>query len=263
MAMFAGKTVCITGAASGLGRGTAVAFAREGANVVVADVAEAGGQETVAMIKKDGGTAVFQRTDVRKAGDAEAMVRLAVQQFGRLDCAFNNAGIAPAASHEDFRDGVRPLLQTADHSELQWDEIQNVNLKGVFLCMKYELQQMLVQGGGRIVNTSSIAALRGAYGGSAYNAAKAGVSMLTKTAAREYGGRGVRVNAVCPGFMDTPMVHKRGRSPEELRADKAKQTPVGRMGQPEDIAQAVLWLCSDQASYVNGHLLVVDGGVIA
>ena len=263
MALFTGKTVCITGAGSGLGRGTALAFAREGANVIVADIVEAGGQETVAMIKKGGGTAVFQRTDVRKAGDAEAMVRLAVQQFGRLDCAFNNAGIAPVASSPQPGTGLRSVLQTADHSEADWDNILSVNLKGVFLCMKYELQQMLAQGGGQIVNTSSIAALQGAYGGSSYNAAKAGVSMLTKTAAREYGGRGVRVNAVCPGFMDTPMVHQRGRPPEELRADKARQTPVGRMGLPDDIASAVLWLCSDQASYVNGHLLVVDGGVIA
>lgn len=250
----AGKVAVVTGGSSGIGRATAQIFAREGAKVVVADVGVEGGAETVRLINGSGGEATFVQTDVAQPADAEAMVKKAVEIYGRLDCAFNNAGI----------EGV--VQPTVDYGEADWDRVISINLTGVWLCMKYELQQMLTQGSGAIVNTASIAGLVGLPGFSAYVAAKHGVNGLTKTAALEYAKSGIRVNAVCPGPVQTPLVDKVLAAQPELgdqiiKAIEARE-PVGRMGQPEEIAEAVVWLCSDAASFVTGTAMSVDGGFV-
>ncbi|HSM93586.1 MAG TPA: SDR family oxidoreductase [Anaeromyxobacteraceae bacterium] len=245
------RVALVTGAASGIGRQSALAFAREGAAVAVVDVTEGAGNETVALIQKAGGTARFFRCDVSKAADVEKLVKDVVAAFGRLDCAHNNAGI----------EGKQAL--TADASEEVWDRTIAVNLKGVFLCMKYEIPQMLKQGGGAIVNTASVAGLVGFVGLPAYNASKGGVIQLTRTAALEYAKQGIRVNAVCPGVIKTPMVDRfTGGKPEAEAAFTAGE-PVGRMGRPEEIATAVVWLCTDDASFVTGIPMPVDGGWVA
>jgi NAD(P)-dependent dehydrogenase (short-subunit alcohol dehydrogenase family) len=248
---FVGKVALVTGASTGIGRATALTFAREGARVVVSDVNAEGAEETVGMIKGAGGEAIFIHADVSQPGHVEALVSKTVETYGRLDAAHNNAGI----------EGIR--VPTAEFPEDEWDRVIATNLKGVWLTMKYEIQQMLEQGGGAIVNTSSIAGLIGMKGSTAYGAAKHGVIGLTKVAALEYATQGIRVNAVCPGAVASPMTDRlMGREPGRREMYLAMQ-PVGRFGTPDEIAQAVVWLCSDAASFVTGHAMPVDGGYVA
>ena len=245
------KVALVTGASSGIGRATALVFAREGAKVVAADLNVVDGQETVQLVKAAGGEAVFVETDVSQADSVEAMVQTALDTYGRLDCAHNNAGV----------EGV--LSRTAEQTEQDWEPVIRINLKGVWLCMKYELPHMLQQGSGAIVNTASGAGLIGVKRMAAYVASKHGVIGLTKTAALEYAKSGVRVNAVCPGVIQTAMVERvSGRRPDVLEKMIAAE-PIGRSGQPEEIAESVVWLCSDAASFVTGHAMAVDGGAVA
>ncbi len=248
---FEGKVALVTGASSGIGRATALAFAREGARVCVADVNEEGGRQTVKLIEKEGGTAFFVKCDVSKASDVKATVDAVVKKFGRLDFAFNNAGVEG-----------KPAL-TADCSEENWGKTLDVNLKGVWLCMKNEIPVMVKQGGGVIVNVSSVAGLVGFPGMPAYVASKHGILGLTKTAALEYAKANVRVNAVCPGAIRTPMLERFTAGNPEAEKQITATIPMARVGKPEEIAGAVLWLCSQKASYVTGHALVVDGGMTA
>src|SRR5712691_1793151 len=247
-----GKVALVTGGASGIGRATALTFAREGAKLVIADMNEEGGQQTVHMITEQGGEAIFVTTDVSKAIEVQALISQTVATYGRLDCAHNNAGIASG--------GQRAF--TADYPEERWHQVIAVNLTGVWLCMKYELAQMLTQGGGAIVNTASVAGLVGLPYASAYVASKHGVVGLTKTAALEYAKQGIRVNCVCPGYIQTPMTAPGMEDPERMALMLASE-PVGRMGHPEEVAEAVVWLCSDAASFVTGHTMTVDGGYVA
>jgi NAD(P)-dependent dehydrogenase (short-subunit alcohol dehydrogenase family) len=245
------KVALVTGASSGIGRATALSFAREGAKVVVADMNVIGGEETVEMVKAAGSDAFFVETDVSQAASVEAMISKTVETYGRLDYAHNNAGV----------EGV--LTRTAEQTEEDWDPVIRINLKGVWLCMKYEIPQMLQQGAGAIVNTASGAGLIGVKRMAAYVASKHGVVGLTKTAALEYAKAGIRVNAVCPGVIQTPMVARvSGNRPDVLDKMIAAE-PIGRSGQPEEIAEAVVWLCSDAASFVTGHAMAVDGGAVA
>ena len=248
-----GKVALVTGGASGIGRATALTFAREGAKVVIADMNEDGGQQTVHLITEKGGEAIFVRTDVSKAVEVQALISQAVATYGQLDCAHNNAGI-----------GSRPRAPLHECPEETWDRVLAINLTGVWLCMKYEILQMLTQGSGTIVNTASIMGLVGSWSGTAaYNASKHGVVGLTKTAALEYATAGIRVNAVCPGYIQTPLIEEALTSNPALEAQIVTRHPVGRMGQPEEIAEAVVWLCSDAASFVTGHTMTVDGGYVA
>jgi NAD(P)-dependent dehydrogenase (short-subunit alcohol dehydrogenase family) len=249
--LVAGKVALVTGASSGIGRATALAFAREGAKVVVADVTVEGGEETVVQVKKAGGEAIFVKTDVSKAVEVEALVAKAVATYGRLDCAYNNAGIAGKAK------------TVVDDTEDNWDRILAINLKGVWLCMKYEIAHMLKQGGGAIVNTASGAGLIGVRRGGAYVASKHGVVGLTKTAALEYAKAGIRVNCVCPGPIDTPMLQGIGGSNQVVIGRMVAAQPGGRLGKPAEIAEAAVWLCSDAASFVTGLPMPVDGGYTA
>jgi NAD(P)-dependent dehydrogenase (short-subunit alcohol dehydrogenase family) len=246
-----GKAALVTGASSGIGRAAALAMAREGARVMAADMTEAAGNETVELIRKAGGEAQFIMINVAKADEAAAMVTAAVKAFGRLDCAFNNAGVSGK------------IARTADDTEENFDRIMAVNLRGVWLCMKYEIQQMLRQGGGAIVNTASAAGLVGSHGMPAYTASKHGVIGLTKTAALEYARAKIRVNAVCPGVIDTAMVAGMVSGHPRLRDILVSVEPVARMGQPGEIGEAVTWLLSDYASFVTGCALPVDGGMTA
>ena len=246
-----GKVALVTGAGSGIGKASAVTIAKEGAKVVVSDVVTDSGEETVRIIEDAGGEAIFVNADVSVADEVEALVKVAVETYGRLDCAHNNAGI------------VGPVANTHEYPEEAWDDVIRVNLKGVWLCMKYEIAQMLRQGGGSIVSTSSAAGLVGHPWQTAYVASKHGVNGLTKVAALENAKLGIRVNAVCPGIVRTPRI-------ERYIADKPgwiegfiEQEPVGRLGESEEIAEAVVWLCSDAASFVTGHLMQVDGGFVA
>jgi NAD(P)-dependent dehydrogenase (short-subunit alcohol dehydrogenase family) len=249
--MLAGKVVLVTGGGSGIGRASALALAREGAEVVVTDVVEAGGNETLRLIEEAGGKGLFIRGDVADATDVERLIGAVEAQYGRLDCAHNNAGI----------EGIQ--APTAECTEENWDRVLRVNLKGTWLCMKYEIPLMLKQHRGSIVNTASVAGLVGFPNIVAYNASKGGVIQLTKTAALEYAMEGIRVNAVCPGVIRTPMVERfLGGSAEAEKAFVAME-PVGRMGTPEEIAEAVVWLCSDASSFVTGDALPVDGGLVA
>jgi NAD(P)-dependent dehydrogenase (short-subunit alcohol dehydrogenase family) len=246
---FTGKVAFVTGAASGIGRAAALAFAREGARVVVADVSEKGNQETARLLEGQGGRALAVRCDVTRAEDVQAGLARAVEAFGRLDFAFNNAGIEP-----------RKSAPTAEYEEEEWDRIFAVNLRGVFLCMKHEIPLILKQGGGAIVNTSSGAGIIGIKGSPAYTAAKHGVIGLTKAAALDYAARNLRINAVCPGYIETPMMERFTGGTAEGRAKVIAEEPAGRMGKPEEIAAAVVWLCSDLAAFVVGHAMVIDGG---
>jgi NAD(P)-dependent dehydrogenase (short-subunit alcohol dehydrogenase family) len=247
-----GKVALVTGGASGIGRATALTFAREGAKLIIADMNEDGGHQTVHMVKENGGDATFVRTDVSKAVEVQALISKAVETYGRLDCAHNNAGISGAGIGGDLR------VLTAEYPEERWHQVLAVNLTGVWLCMKYEIPQMLHQGGGSIVNTASVAGLVGSVGLSAYVASKHGVVGLTKTAALEYARQGIRVNCVCPGVIQTPMTESALRDPA-LQAQITAR-PMGRVGAPEEVAEAVVWLCSDAASFVTGHTMTVDGG---
>jgi NAD(P)-dependent dehydrogenase (short-subunit alcohol dehydrogenase family) len=249
---FAGKVVLVTGAAAGIGRAAALAFGRAGASVVVADTSVDGGHATAAMIVEAGGKALFVQANVMRAAEVEALVDKAVAYYGRLDCAFNNAGI----------EEENQLL--AEGEEAQFDRIMGVNVKGVWMCMKYELRQMVKQGGGVIVNNSSVAGLVGSPSRAIYTASKHAVVGLTKTAAVEYARANIRVNSLCPGAVKTPMlVRALGR--EEAIAEKKLRAahPMGRFAEPVEIANAALWLCSEQSSFVTGHQLAVDGGLTA
>jgi NAD(P)-dependent dehydrogenase (short-subunit alcohol dehydrogenase family) len=245
---FDGKVAFVTGGANGIGRAAALAFARKGANVVVADVSEQNNQDTARMIQELGGHALAVRCDVSRAEDVQRALNATIETFGRLDFAFNNAGIEYTAK------------PAADITEEEWDRIVDIDLRGVFLCMKYEIPLILKQGGGAIVNTSSGAGVKGFKGGAAYVAAKHGVVGLTKSAALDYAPSNIRINAVCPGIIDTPMMDRFSGGTAEGRQAVIGQEPVGRMGKPEEIAATVVWLCSDAASFVVGHAMIVDGG---
>ncbi len=247
-----GKTALVTGGGSGIGRAASLVYAREGARVVVADVNVEGGEETVQQIKEAGGDAILVHADVAKPKDTQAMVDKAVEAFGSLDCAFNNAGISG-----------RERWLTAEYPEEEWDRVTSINLKGVWLCMKAEIPQMLKQGGGAIVNTASVAGLVGIRGTAAYIASKHGVTGLTKAAALEYAAQGIRVNSVCPGYIHTPLVQGIFDTVEGYEDQVKSRHPVGRLGEPSEIAEAVLWLSSDAASFVTGHNMPVDGGYVA
>ena len=247
-----GKVALVTGGSSGIGRASALLFAREGAKVVVADVAVEKGEETVRIIQDTGGEATFVRANVSRATEVEALIGKVVETYGQLDCAYNNAGVAGSIS--------APMHE---YPEEDWDHVMNINLKGVWLCMKYEIPQMLKQGSGAIVNTSSLAGLVGIRGAPAYAASKHGVAGLTKVAALQYAESGIRVNAVCPGYIDTPLVEGIFARNPKARAQAIAMEPVGRLGKPSEVAEAVVWLCSDAASFVTGHTMSVDGGYVA
>jgi len=246
-----GKVGLVTGATSGIGRETAVLFARAGAKVVVAGRREVEGEETVNLVRAAGGDGLFVRTDVAKASEVDALIQKAVERFGRLDVAFNNAGI----------EGVWcPIVR---QSEEDFDRTININLKGVWLCLKYEIRQMLKQGGGgAIVNTASTYSFIGSVGAAAYSASKYGVLGLTKAAALETARSGIRVNAVCPAAIDTPMAERLFGAPK-VHEHAVRCHPIGRFGTPREIAEAVVWMCSDRASFMTGQSLVLDGGFLA
>jgi len=246
---FEGKAAFVTGGASGIGRAAALAFARAGASVAVADVGEQANQETARLIEQEGGRALAVRCDVTRGDDVKAALQMTAEAFGRLDFAFNNAGIEP-----------KKPAPTADYDEEEWNRIIEIDLRGVFLCMKHEIPLMLKAGGGAIVNTSSGAGVIGIKGSPAYTAAKHAVIGLTRAAALDYAAQNIRVNAVCPGYIDTPMMGRFTGGTPEGRAQVVSEKPIGRMGRPEEIANTVLWLCSDGAGFVVGHALVADGG---
>jgi NAD(P)-dependent dehydrogenase (short-subunit alcohol dehydrogenase family) len=248
MSKFEGKVSVVTGAGSGIGRATALAFAREGASVAFADILEQDNQETARMIMDLGGHALAITCDVARNDDVRRALDETVKTFGRLDFAFNNAGIEYA------------FKPAAEITEEEWDRIIDIDLRGVFLCMKHEIPLMLKQGGGAIVNTSSGAGVKGFKGGASYVAAKHGVVGLTKAAALDYAQSNIRINAVCPGIIDTSMMQRFSGGTPEGRQTVIAQEPVGRMGTPDEIAAAVVWLCSDTASFVVGSAMVVDGG---
>lgn len=245
---FANRVAFVTGAGSGIGRAAAMAFAREGATVVVADRSEKSNGETARLIEELGARALAVQCEVTRTEDVQAALDKAVEAFGRLDFAFNNAG------------SEQPIAATADLTEQEWDRIVSINLRGVFVCMKHEIPHMLRNGGGVIVNTSSGAGVKGFKGQAAYAAAKHGVIGLTKSAALDYASQNIRINAVCPGIIETSMMDRFTGGTSEGRERVIAQEPVGRMGKPEEIAAAVVWLCSDPAAFMIGHALVIDGG---
>ncbi len=252
MPTLAGKSTIITGGGSGIGRATALIVAREGARVIIGDVSERDGAETVRMVREHSGEAEFVRCDVARASDADALVAAAVKKFGRLDCAFNNAGIAGAQR------------KTADYGEEEWDRIMAVNLKGVWLCMRAEIRQFLAQKSpGAIVNTASAAGLVASHSMPAYTAAKHGVVGLTKCAAIEYARAAIRINDVCPGVVDTPLVAGMIAQQPKLAGRLDQVEPVGRKARASEIGEAVAWLLSDAASFVTGASISVDGGLTA
>ena len=247
------KVIVVTGAAAGIGRASAQLFAAEGARVVCADVAVDGGQETRNLIAQDGGEALFVKCDVTNASDVESMVRTAVSTYGRLDGAFNNAGIEPGRK------------QLADYEVDEFDRTIEVNLRGAWLCMRHELRQMVIQRSGVIVNNVSVAGLGGTATLSAYSASKHGIVGLTKSAAREYAAAGIRINAICPGGTRTPMAAQTfggdfDQAMEMLAEMVADLVPMGRLAEPREIAEAAVWLCSDRASFITGVAVPVDGG---
>jgi NAD(P)-dependent dehydrogenase (short-subunit alcohol dehydrogenase family) len=247
-----GKVALITGGTTGIGRDTAVLFAKHGAKVVFTGRREAEGNETLGLVRAAGGDGLFLKSDVSKASDVQSIVQKTVEKFRRLDIAFNNAGVEGQ---------LMPLI---DQTEENWDYVHNINLKGLWLCLKCEVQQMLKQGGGgAIVNMSSVAGLIGAAGMGVYIASKHGVLGLTKTAAIEYAPQGIRVNAVCPAVIETPMADRAfGGDPAVNKAMLALH-PLGRFGKPIEIAEAVLWMCSEKSSFMTGHEIVLDGGMLA
>ena len=246
-----GKVGLVTGGTSGIGRETAVLFAKAGAKVVVAGRRERDGEETVEMVRAAGGEGLFVKTDVSKASEVEALIQTTVERFGRLDVAFNNAGI----------EGV--WVPITRQSEEDWDRTIEINLKGIWLCLKYEIRQMLKQGGGgAIVNMASIMGLIGSAGTGAYSASKHGVIGLTKTAALENARSGIRINAVCPGAVEAPMAERVFGAPKVHKYVLGCH-PIGRFGRPAEIAEAVVWMCSDRASFMTGQSMVLDGGFLA
>jgi NAD(P)-dependent dehydrogenase (short-subunit alcohol dehydrogenase family) len=245
---FEGKVAFVTGGGTGIGRAAAVAFAREGASVGVAGLTRKELEETVQLIERGSGRALALTCDVTKSDDVKAAVERTVEAFGRLDFAFNNAGVE------------HPVTPAADITPEEWDRIIDVDLRGVFLCMRHEIPLMLRQGGGAIVNTGSGAAVKGIAGQAAYRAAKFGMIGLTKAAALDYANANIRVNAVCPGYVDTPMMQRFTGGTPEGRQNVIANVPAGRPATPEEIAAAVVWLCSDAGAYVVGHAMVIDGG---
>jgi NAD(P)-dependent dehydrogenase (short-subunit alcohol dehydrogenase family) len=244
-----GKAVLITGAGSGIGRAAALACGREGARVAVADVDRKGGEETVRLVKSGGAESFFLHADVTQSAAVAEMVAGVVRTYGRLDCAVNNAGIAGAA-----------FTPATEYSEEVWDRVLAINLKGVWLCMKHEIPQMLKGGGGSIVNTASIAGLIGSRIGVAYTASKHGVVGITRSVAIEYAAQGIRVNAVCPSWIETALTEPYTRANPQLNEMMAARLPVARLCTADDVANAIVWLCSDASSFVTGHALPVDGG---
>ena len=251
MSNMQGKVAIVTGASAGIGHATALAFAREGAAVVVADIDGDRVEKTAVEIEGIGAEAIFARADVSSADDVAALVARTVERFGRLDFAFNNAGVegAPAPTAECTLDN--------------WSRTIAIDLTGVFLCMREEIPKMLLTGGGAIVNNSSVAGLVGFAGIPAYTASKHGIVGLTKTAAIEYATQGIRVNAVCPGVIQTEMITRFTHGDPDAAAQLLQTEPIGRLGRPEEIADTVVWLCSEQASFVTGQALAVDGGFVA
>jgi NAD(P)-dependent dehydrogenase (short-subunit alcohol dehydrogenase family) len=240
-----GKVAVITGAGSGIGRETALLFAREGAKIVVADYASEAGEATVRQIGEKGGDALFIKTDVSQASDAERMVKATVEKYGRIDILYNNAGV------------LGEVAFVGDATEDNWNRLMSINLKGTFLCSKYAVREMIKSGGGAIVNTASAMGFVGLPGNAAYSAAKGGIIQLTRTMALEYASSNIRVNCLCAGWVDTPMNLK---LEERIINWTVRETPMKRWAKPEEIAQAALYLASDESSFVTGAALVIDGG---
>lgn len=247
--IFEGKVALVTGGSFGIGKSAAIAFAQRGARVVIADWVADG--ETLSDVEKAGGVGVFVKCDISIDDDVKKLIKTTVESFGRLDFAFNNAGIEGHSA------------PTHECTEENWEKTINVNLRGVWFCMKHEIELMLKEGKGAIVNNASIAGLVGFPGISAYVASKHGVIGLTKTAALEYARKSIRVNVVCPGVIRTPMIDRFTGKNKEVEKQFANQEPIGRLGEPEEVADAVMWLCSDAASFVTGVALPVDGGWVA
>jgi NAD(P)-dependent dehydrogenase (short-subunit alcohol dehydrogenase family) len=246
-----GKVGLITGGTSGIGRAAAVLFAKAGARVVVAGRRELEGKETIELVRAAGGDGMFVKADVSKATEVESLVHRTVEKFGRLDVAFNNAGI----------EGI--WVPITEQSEEDWDRVIDINLKGVWLCLKYEIRQMLKQGGGgAIVNMASVAGMMGSAGAATYCASKHGVIGLTRTAALENARSRIRVNVVCPAVIETPMAERAFGEPEVNKFIRGLH-PIGRFGRPEEVAEAVVWMCSERASFMTGQSLVLDGGFLA
>jgi NAD(P)-dependent dehydrogenase (short-subunit alcohol dehydrogenase family) len=248
---YQGKVVIVTGGAYGIGRAAAIGFARRGAKVAIADIDTSRGEETLRRIQEAGGDAIFIKTDVSLEADVKALVEKTIQTYGKLDCAFNNAGI-----HKVF-------ASTLEFTAADWEEMIDVNLKSVWLCLKYEIEQMLKQGKGAIVNTSSAAGLVGAPSNPAYPASKHGVVGITKSTALEFARKGIRINCVCPGPIRTGMNESLVKSNPDMVKAMDQKVPMGRIGEPEEVAAAAIWLCSDEASYITGAILPVDGGIVA
>ena len=251
MASFQNKVVVITGAGSGIGRGTALAFASEGAKVVVSDINEENGLETVGMIQKEGGTAVYFTCNVAHYHQVDKLIQFAVSTYGQLDIAINNAGVGGAFG------------KLAEMSLLDYQKVIDVNLSGVFYCLQAEIRQMLAQGGGKIVNVASVAGLRALPNSAVYSASKHAVVGLTKSAALEYARKNIRINAICPVFTRSAMVDTLFDVSPDMEQKLLRTIPMGRYGEPQDIAQAILWLCSDANSFLTGHALPIDGGSAA
>lgn len=249
---FESKVALIVGASTGIGKSTALAFARSGAKIAIASRREKECEELVAELTKLGAEAIFIKTDVSISSEIQQLVKKCVEYFGRLDFAFNNAGIEGSL-----------FKNTIDYEETMWDQVINVNLKGVWLCMKYEIPEMLKGGGGAIVNMASVAGLKGGLLGVAYYASKHGVVGLTKASAKEFGAKNIRINAVCPAIIATEMSERVFSKVPELKEKMLSHYPMDRYGESEEVANAVLWLCSEHASYITGHALPIDGGLLS